>query len=152
MLKALSAKDKSSFVDGSISRLSQKDVDFGDWRRCDDMMASWIENAIIPELAGDAIYAEIARDLWLDLEERFSQLNGPRIFELQQKIISVSQGQDSVTIYYSKLKGLWDELNVFSPIPHCTCDSNKTLEGCRDRDRTMQFLMGLNKSYTTVCG
>ena len=105
-----------------------------------------------PGIAADAIHAETARDLWLDLEERFSQVNVPRIFELQQKIIFILQGQDSVTIYYSMLKGLWDELNVYSPIHHCTCDPNKTLEGYRDRDRSMQFLMGLNESYTTVRG
>lgn len=77
------------------------------------MIASWIVNAITPELAGDTIYAETRRDLWVDLEERFSQINVPRIFELQHKIVSISQGPDSITVYYSKLKGLWDELNVY---------------------------------------
>ncbi|KAH7577854.1 hypothetical protein JRO89_XS01G0307700 [Xanthoceras sorbifolium] len=92
MLKALSAKKKSGFVDGTIIKLSIMDPNFGDWKHYDDMMASWIVNAIIPELASHAIYAETARDLWLDLKERFSQVNGLRIFELQQKINFILQG------------------------------------------------------------
>ena len=152
MIKALSAKNKSGFVNGTIAKPSASDASFGLWKQCDDMVASWIVNAVTPEIAGDAIYAETARDLWADLEERFSQINGPRIFELQRKMSSISQGHDSITVYYSKLKSLWDELNVYSPAPPCSCDSNKTFEAYRDRDRTMQFLMGLNETYTTVRG
>lgn len=106
------------------------------------MVASWIVHAIIPKLACNVIYVETLRDLRLDLEERFSQANDLQIFELQQKIISISQGYDSITIYYS----------VTARLPPCTCDSSKTLGGYRDRDRTMQLFMGLNKSYTTVRG
>ncbi|KAL5788385.1 hypothetical protein ACOSP7_005334 [Xanthoceras sorbifolium] len=62
------------------------------------MVASWIVNAITSELAGDAIYAETARDLWLDLEEHFSQVNGLHIFELQQKINLISQAIESAVL------------------------------------------------------
>ena len=82
------------------------------------MMASWIVHGIIPKLASNVIYVEIIRDLRLDLKERFSQANDLQIFELQQKIISISQGYDSITIYYS----------VTTRLPPCTCDSNKTSE------------------------
>lgn len=74
-------------------------------------------NTITPELAGDTIYTETTHDLWVDLQERFFQINGQRIFELQKIISSISQGLDSIIAYYSKLKGLWDELNIYSPMP-----------------------------------
>lgn len=54
--------------------------------------------------------------------------------------------------YYSKLKALWDQLNFYSPIHLCTCESTKILEAYKDRDRTMQLLMGLNETYMGVCG
>ena len=88
MIKTLSAKNKSGFVTGTITKPSTTtDENYVPWKQCDDMVASRIMNAIIPELAGDAIYAETARDLWEDLEERFSQISGPRIFELQKKAL-----------------------------------------------------------------
>lgn len=46
-------------------------------------------------------------------------------------------------IYYSKLKALWNELNLYSPIPPCNYESNKTLKAYEDKDRTM---------YMGVCG
>ena len=106
MIKALSAENKSGFINGVIKKPSTSDSNFELWKQCDDMVASWIVNAITPELARDTIYAETAHDLWVDLQERFSQINGPRIFELQKRISFISQGLDSITAYYSKLKGL----------------------------------------------
>ena len=55
-----------------------------------------------------------------------------------------------MTIYYSKLKALWDDLNLYSPIPPCICESNKTIEASKDKDITIQFLMGLNETYMGV--
>ncbi|KAH7572136.1 hypothetical protein JRO89_XS04G0209400 [Xanthoceras sorbifolium] len=63
MIKALSAKNKAGFVDGSIPKPSSADSTLDLWKRCDDMVASWIMNAIILELAEDAIYTETAGDL-----------------------------------------------------------------------------------------
>lgn len=97
MIKALSAKNKAGFIYGTIAKPPTSDSNHALWKQGDDMIASCIVNAFTPELAGDAIYA---RDLWVDLEERFSLVNGPRIFELQQKIFSIPQGQDSITLHY----------------------------------------------------
>ncbi|XP_073260546.1 uncharacterized protein [Populus alba] len=48
-----------------------------------------------------------------------------------------------VSIYYTKLKGLWDELASYS----------ESLHGAQqDQQRLMQFLMGLNESYSAVRG
>ena len=44
-----------------------------------------------------------------------------------------------------KLKVLWDELNIYYPIPLCNYESNKTLNAYEGKDRTMQFLMGQMK-------
>lgn len=64
------------------------------------MVASYIMNLISKDLAGDVIYADTIRDLWIDLEEKFSQIYGHHIFKLQQRISSISQGQDSIITYY----------------------------------------------------
>ncbi|KAK9923368.1 hypothetical protein M0R45_031790 [Rubus argutus] len=50
----------------------------------------------------------------------------------------------SVSVYYTKLKGLWDELSSYSSVA-CTCAHN-------DRTKLMQFLMGLNETYSGTCG
>lgn len=46
------------------------------------------------------------------------------------------------------LKGLWDELAVYDPLPDCDCGKLKILHTRYDRDCVIQFLMGLSDSYS----
>jgi hypothetical protein len=80
-----------------------------------------------------------------DLRERFSLGNTPRIFHVQWDIYKIEQGQMSVAAYYTKLKGLWDELASFNSIT-CTCGAQN------DRTKLMRFLMELNESYSGARG
>jgi len=63
-----------------------------------------------------------------------------------------------VNAYYTSLKGLWDELANFESILvctygcKCTCGILKTIMDNRERDYILQFLMGLNDSYSHICG
>ncbi|XP_014490342.1 uncharacterized protein LOC106753071 [Vigna radiata var. radiata] len=50
-----------------------------------------------------------------------------------------------VTTYYTKLKKLWDELGSYSNAT-CTCGADNK------RRKLMQFLMGLNDSYSAIRG
>lgn len=96
--------------------------------------------------------------MWKDLKDRFSQGNGTRIFELKKAISDLNQGNNSVNTYYTSLKALWDELANFESIPVCTCGCKctcgivKTIMENRERDYILQFLMGLNDSYSHISG
>ncbi|KAH0709496.1 hypothetical protein KY284_010923 [Solanum tuberosum] len=62
----------------------------------------------------------------------------------------MSQGTDYVTTYYSKMRYLWDEIDVMVPTPSCDCqESNSHVEHLRQQ-RLVQFLVGLNESYAQV--
>nr|CAD1821579.1 unnamed protein product [Ananas comosus var. bracteatus] len=62
------------------------------------------------------------------------------------------KGHQSVSVYYTKLKGLWDELASYHEPPCCTCGGLKALVEREEKERVMQFLMGLNESYATIRG
>jgi len=68
-------------------------------------------NSIVLELCEAFLYTGFAKELWLELSERFGQNDGPLLYQFQTKILEIDQGNDSVAIYYTKLKGLWDELD-----------------------------------------
>ncbi|KAB2077376.1 hypothetical protein ES319_A06G096600v1 [Gossypium barbadense] len=59
---------------------------------------------------------------------------------------TLQQGM-TVFAYYTKLKGIWDELNTYSQIPPCTCGSAKALAVGKEKEKVHQFPMGLNKKY-----
>lgn len=60
------------------------------------------------------------------------------------------QSQDYVSVYYSKLKTLLDELMNYESIPSCTCGGMKTVIQNQQRDWVLKFLMGLNDSYREI--
>ncbi|CAL8992944.1 unnamed protein product, partial [Prunus brigantina] len=75
---ALSAKNKIGFLDGSIKKPLKAKPEYDRWRRCNDMVLSWILNSLEPDLANSVIYTDSAHEIWADLEERFAQTNAPR--------------------------------------------------------------------------
>uniref|UniRef100_A0A2N9GXX7 Retrotransposon Copia-like N-terminal domain-containing protein n=1 Tax=Fagus sylvatica TaxID=28930 RepID=A0A2N9GXX7_FAGSY len=117
MTMALIAKNKVGFVNGIIQPMEPSSPQYSSWKRCDTMVLSWIINSLSKEISASVIYLDTAFEVWQDLKERFTQSNGPRVYQLQKAIASLSQDQCSVSTFYTKLKALWDELINFRPIP-----------------------------------
>ncbi|KAG5538687.1 hypothetical protein RHGRI_019298 [Rhododendron griersonianum] len=141
----LNAKNKLGFIDGTITApfAKNKPDDHAMWKRCNDMILSWILNSLTPDLADNVIYSTTTQEVWEDLRDRFSQSNVPRIFQIERDISCLSQDQMTVAAYYTKLKGLWDELGSYNDTV-CSCGAN------HKRCRLMQFLLGLNESYSGI--
>ncbi|XP_058209840.1 uncharacterized protein LOC131322514 [Rhododendron vialii] len=149
---ALSAKNKICFVTGSIKPPSSTDATFPLWQHCNDMVLSWLLNSIHPDIATSVIYAETSVEVWADLQERFSQGNDSRIYQIKQEIGEHRQGQQSISVYYTKLKALWDELSSYHQMVICTCGGLENLNKRDEKEKVMQFLMGLNENYGPVRG
>jgi len=56
MITALSAKNKVEFVDGSAPEPLKTDRTYGAWRRCNNMVVSWIVHSVGTSLSGKAYY------------------------------------------------------------------------------------------------
>nr|GFA41845.1 hypothetical protein [Tanacetum cinerariifolium] len=132
--------------------------DYQRWIRCDYMVTCWILNFMIVELSESFLYAQSARDLWKELEERYGQSNGPLIYHVERELSKVSQGNSNMTAHFNKLKKVWDELHSLNEIPVCTCGK---LRECTcgvtekffeivTRSKLMQFLMRLNDDFEAV--
>ena len=96
-------------------------------------------------------------EIWNDLKDTHSQGNGPRVFQLQKDISLIYQGDFSITTYFTQLKVYWDQLQNFRPTPicscgKCTCNLTQKLEDLHLQELVMQFLMGLNDSYSQIKG
>jgi len=55
-----------------------------------------------------------------------------------------------VTEYFTKLKGLWDELDAYLQLPICKCAKEFNLFKYLESERIHQFLMGLDSSQFGV--
>ncbi|KAL0305392.1 UNVERIFIED_CONTAM: Retrovirus-related Pol polyprotein from transposon RE1 [Sesamum radiatum] len=87
---------KLSFIDGTYLKPIGNTEECKQWIRTDSMVFSWIMNLISKDIAKAFSYAKSARSLWLQLEARFGQANGPMIYNLQREIALISQGNMDV--------------------------------------------------------
>ncbi|XP_011083380.1 uncharacterized protein LOC105165922 [Sesamum indicum] len=149
--RALRAKMKLGFIDGTSAKPCVTDPHFEQWIRVDSMVMTWILNCISKEIVGSFMYAKSARTLWLDLEERYGECNGLLLYQLQREIASLMQGNKSVVEYFSRLRMIWDELDVLMPVSQCTCGCTcGAFKAAADQavfTRLIQFLMGLSETF-----
>jgi hypothetical protein len=152
IIMALNAKNKLRFIDKTISQPITSSEDFQQWSCYNNMVKSWLLNSISTDVCTSVIYCNLVSDIWLDLKKRFSQVNGPRMFQLEQDISTLVQGTMPIATYFTKLKGLWDELSALQPISSCTYGALKEGLKLQQCQHTIKFLMGLNESYTAIRG
>ncbi|KAI5338447.1 hypothetical protein L3X38_017718 [Prunus dulcis] len=150
MIHALTAKNKIGFVNGSIKPPSETEnpTEYALWNQCNSMVLSWLAHSVEPDLAKGVVHAKTAHQVWEDFKDQFSQKNAPTIYQIQKSIASLTQGTMTASAYFTKLKGLWDELETYrTPL---TCNEMKAHNEEREEDKMMQFLMGLNDTFSGV--
>ena len=107
---ALDAKNKIGFVDGSILRPLESDLNFRVWSRCNSLVKSWILNSVSTQIYRSILRLNDATNVWRDLHRRFHMTNLPRTYNLTQEIHDLRQGSLSLSDYFTKLKTLWSSL------------------------------------------
>lgn len=152
MMIALSAKNKLSFINGTTTKPAANAPTFPFWQRCNDMVTSWILNVLSKDIADSVLYANSAREIWSELEDRFVQSSGATLFQLQKDLSNLSQGSSDIASCYTKIKKIWDKLSNASSIPACTCTTVESWNKREQDQRLIQFLMGLNEDYQSVRG
>lgn len=75
-----------------------------------------------------------------------------KIYEIQKDLFKLEQGNESVELYFHKLKGFWDGMRALEPVIKCTCGATKEWDSQIEKTRLIQFLMGLHSSYTAARG
>uniref|UniRef100_A0A2N9FY23 Reverse transcriptase Ty1/copia-type domain-containing protein n=1 Tax=Fagus sylvatica TaxID=28930 RepID=A0A2N9FY23_FAGSY len=159
MTTAISAKNKLGFVNGAIPQpTDESDPLYSDWQKCNDLVLSWITNCLSRGIHATVLYVYTAKEVWDDLQQRYTQSNGTRVHHLKQAIAAFKQDNLPVSLYFTQLKGFWDEFLNYRPIPGCTCGAkcicglSKTLMEYQHYDYVHSFLMGLNDSFSQVRG
>ncbi|XP_048442487.1 uncharacterized protein LOC125478376 [Pyrus x bretschneideri] len=148
---ALTVKNKLGLVDGTVKKPSEDEhEELQQWNRCNNLVKTWLLGSMSKEISSSVINCKDARQMWLDLQERFSHANIVQLFHVENEIHDCVQGNMTVSSYFTKLKGLWDERDVLCSIPACSCDTKKEIISYVETQKTMKFLMGLSDSFSTV--
>nr|XP_017251022.1 PREDICTED: uncharacterized protein LOC108221670 [Daucus carota subsp. sativus] len=149
---ALNARNKFVVVTGAFPQPETDSPLFAQWERVNDMIITWILNSVAEDISDGLNFVTSAKEVWYELQERFSGVNGHRIYQVMRSIHTLEQGNTSVEVYFHKLKGYWDEYAVLEPSVNCVCGAHKTTVEREQKRKLLQFLMGLHDSNTTIRG
>nr|XP_017225299.1 PREDICTED: uncharacterized protein LOC108201523 [Daucus carota subsp. sativus] len=157
MMMSLSAKNITGFIDGTIVKPPDTDVLSKPWERCNSMLSSWLVGSLDPSISRSVLYFPTAREIWLNLEERYGQASGTSLYSLQESLHEIRQGTDSISAYFTKIKMIWDQLDAIDTIPtcecnNCTCAITQKLIKSRENRRLTEFLMKLASGYEILRG
>ncbi|KZV34540.1 hypothetical protein F511_28631 [Dorcoceras hygrometricum] len=114
------------------------------------MVISWILNSVTRDIADSLMYMPTAREMWIDLHDRFHESNAPHVYQIKKMLNGLQQGAMDISSYYTKLRILWDELRDYQPTSVCNCGSMREWVTYQNQECVMHFLMGLNESYAHV--
>ena len=155
-MQALSVKNKLGFIDGSCAKPVANSSQSRQWQSCDDMVTSWILNSLTKEISDSVEYVNDSVELWKELEDRYDQTNGAKLYRIQKEINDLTQGSLYITVYYTRMKKLWEELNTLNVRNQCscawTCGAKNGLHRAEQDRRLIPFLMGMNEVYTVIRG
>lgn len=118
---SLIAKNKLGFVKGTCAKPDDDDPKAANWERCNNQVISWLLHSIEPNIANSVLYYRTASEIWNNMNDRYAQSNAPRLYQVQKDLSSISQGNNSVSEYFTQLKTSWDEYLAMIKQPVCAC-------------------------------
>ena len=113
MEDALNAKNKVEFVDGTIPKLENDSYDLKNRMYCDAMVMSWLKNflkAFDMQRALGTSSSTLKNTTQKVMHQGFIKLDGQSHYCSKRRL-------EWQHIYYTKLRGSWDELQTLNPIP-----------------------------------
>ncbi|GKC14772.1 putative RNA-directed DNA polymerase [Tanacetum coccineum] len=92
---------------------------------------------------------------WMRCDAMVWERKRPHAYELKQTLSNKHQSGISVSAYYTKLCGLWDEIKSVLPASRCTCNKcscemGKKMNELRENEKLYQFLMGLDAEFAVI--
>ncbi|XP_050387373.1 uncharacterized protein LOC126803645 [Argentina anserina] len=150
MIMALTIKNKNGFVNGTLKRSLTNLDEQRQWDRCNILVKTWLLGSMSKEIKRSLAHCKYASDIWDELQERFSHTNTFQLFNIENDVHECEQGTCTVTAFFTKLKGLWDERDAICGLPPCTCKAATDIKTYMETQKTMKFLMGLNEEYATI--
>ncbi|XP_026458549.1 uncharacterized protein LOC113359073 [Papaver somniferum] len=98
--------------DGKINKPT-KSADIPYWKRCDDLVGSWVWNSCEPEIGRSIMSFDTAHEMWMNLKSRFAQSNATNMYAIKQAISNLKQ-EDNIVDQVSNLRS---QLLVTEPLP-----------------------------------
>ena len=150
---SLASKRKIGFVTGVVKRDDSDTVKQEAWDTCNNMVISWILFNVSEPIKKSIMFVEHASEIWKFLEKRFLVSNGSRKYRLNKELYEIKQQGNSITDYYTDMRGLWEELDALNHLPPISTVNTEinafivALNQQQEEQKLFQFLKCLDEVY-----
>ncbi|XP_048490918.1 uncharacterized protein LOC104884383 [Beta vulgaris subsp. vulgaris] len=150
----LASKRKLGFVTGTVPVPTDDEIKVELWETCNNMVIAWLTNNLSSSIRKSVMYMTNAKEIWLNLEKRFSLTNGSRKYKLNKDLFEVKQNVVSINEYYTSMRSMWEELDTLNMLPVIAEPSVEvkslldTIELHKEESRLFQFLNGIDDVYS----
>ncbi|VFQ77080.1 unnamed protein product [Cuscuta campestris] len=142
---SLGGRGKSIFLSPGGIPQPTDEHELSAWSANNQIICSWIFNSVDESIQPSIVSHTVASVLWKDLKKRYSCSNGPRVYQLKSELNSLRQKDQTVVSYYNQFITLWNQLTGTSdPTNGCKCEAAALTRARIERDKTIDFLLGLD--------
>ncbi|XP_042003757.1 uncharacterized protein LOC121752725 [Salvia splendens] len=116
------------------------------WEEDDLVVFSWIVDNIENKIIADFAHHQTSKALWDSLAVTFeNKADKYLIYDLEEKIITIKQGNMDLETYYRRIHGLWINVDRCQKKPITCCDEGVNQYRTHSNEkRLFKFLAGLN--------
>ncbi|XP_073148813.1 uncharacterized protein [Henckelia pumila] len=131
-------RGKLGYLTGELQSPSQIDPTYKTWLAENSMVLAGLINSMEPNISRRYLWFKTAKEVWDAAKRMYSDLgNASQIFELRSKLKEMKQGSNSVTLYFSDIQDLWQELDLFletsTICAECTAKVQANVDAVRGR-------------------
>ncbi|KAL2900931.1 Retrovirus-related Pol polyprotein from transposon RE1, partial [Bienertia sinuspersici] len=146
----LASKRKLGFVTGAVKKDTSDSKKADQFGTCNSMVIAWILANVSESIKRSILFVYSAREIWKQLQSRFSQTSGSRKYQLNKEVFEVKQQGRSVSDYYTAMKALWEEIDGLTMLPAIT-DEEEVSAMFSSESETGCSVYGRKKHTTDKC-
>ena len=111
---------------------------------------SWLLHSMQPHISRSFLFLKTTKEIWDSAAQTHSQVkNFVRIYQLNQEIAHLFQGEKSLGSYFVTLQSMWEELDHYETFKPCQNDL-VTYKRKMEHTRIFEFLARLNDDFKLV--
>ena len=149
----LRRKRKIGYLIGDKVAPTSEDSLYTTWDVENSMVMTWLVNSMNEEIDSNYMCYSTTKELWDNVYQMYSDLgNQSQVYELALRIGEIQQGEESVTKYFSSLKLLWQDLDMFNVYKWKSTNDANHYKQTVEAHRIYKFLAGLNVEFDEVRG
>ncbi|VFQ91263.1 unnamed protein product [Cuscuta campestris] len=154
IVNALKGRSKAGFLSPTGMPKPTDPAELEAWEANNSTICSWIFNSVDEIIQPSIASHTVVHELWLDLKTRYSTINEPRIYQLENELQNLRQKGQTVVVYYNQFVTLWNKLyGIEDPTCGCACLAAAKLRANAEKAKTRKFLLGLDdEQFGTLRG